>query len=155
MDDVRQKNWISITAYVVTSLFVLSLLFFWAETYFPSQSNGLIPTQGDRISRWLFKYPRWQDRQEAVNDKPAPQNELFLQLDRKQSAGKSELIYRGLVGRSEFRIDVVIPELDPYVSYPYRFKIAEAEKSFRLANRNYRLVYANKGALQLKQLKPQ
>jgi hypothetical protein len=152
MDDVRQKNWISITAYLASALFILSLLFFWAETYFPSQSNDLIPLQGDRISRWLFKSPRWQNWQKADNDNTASLKELFLQLDRKQSAGKSELIYRGLEGRSEFRIDVIILELDPHVSYPYRFKISEAKKSFRLANRQYKLIYAKKGAIQLKQI---
>ena len=150
MDNVRKKRWFSITAYVVGFLSVWSLSLFLAETYFPSQSPNLIPQQGDRISRWLFNLPRWQNSQEADAAQIAGQEKLFLLINQKQSVGKTELIYRGLVGRSEFRIDVIILELDPKVSYPYRLKISQAKKSFRLANRNYQLITAKKGALRLK-----
>ena len=155
MDDVRRKNWFSIAAYIVILLSTLSIILFFAETYFPSQSNNLIPHQSDRISRWLFNSPRRQHSQEVKTDMAGQQKELFLQLDQKQSTGKSELIYRGLVGRSQFRIDVIVLELDPYVSYPYLFKISEAKKSFRLANRNYQLIAAKIGVLQLKTINPQ
>jgi hypothetical protein len=46
------------------------------------------------------------------------QEKLFLLINQKQSAGKTEIIYRGLVGQSEFQIDAIILELDPQVSYP-------------------------------------
>jgi hypothetical protein len=59
------------------------------------------------------------------------------------------------VGRSEFQIDVIILELDPQVSYPHRIKISQANKSLRLANRNYQLIAAKKGALHLKLIDPQ
>lgn len=154
MDDVRQKDWFSIAAYIVLFVSILSIILFFAETYFPSQSNNLIP-QSDRISRWLFNSSRWQNSQEIETDMTGQQKELFLQLDQKQSTGKSELIYRGLVGRSQFRIDVIVLELDPYVSYPYLIKISEAKKSFRLANRNYQLIAAKMGALKLKIINPQ
>ena len=150
MDNTRRKNWFSITAYVVSSFGVMALLLFFAETYFPSQSSNLFPLQGDRISRWLFNSPRWQNSQKADAAKAAGQEKLFLLINQKQSVGKTELIYRGLVGRSEFRIDVIILELDPKVSYPYRLKISQAKKSFRLANHNYQLIAAKKGALRLR-----
>ena len=155
MDKIRQHNWLSITAYVLSSLGILAILLFFAETYFPSQSNNLFPHQSDRISRWLFNSPRWQNWLKIESDQTLPQNNLFLKINQKQLSGKSELIYRGLKGRSQFRIDLIIPELDPYVSYPYEFKISEAEKSFRLANRYYRLVYAKEGALRLELVNPQ
>ena len=155
MDNVRQKSWFSITAYVVTSLSVLTLIFIIAETYFPSPSSNLIPLQSDRISRWLFNDSRWQHSQKSDASNIAQQGELFLLVNQKQSAGKSELIYRGLVGRSEFQIDVIILELDPQVSYPYRFKIPQAQKSMRLGNRSYQLIAAKKAALHLKQINPQ
>ena len=150
MDNIRQKKWFSVTTYLVTSLVFLALLLFIAETYFPSPSNSLIPVQSDRISRWLFKSPRWQNHQQTDAEKAAQRKNLFLKINQKHSTDKSEIIYRGLVGRSEFRIDIIILELDPYVAYPYRFKISEAKKSFRLANHNYRLVSAKKGAIRLK-----
>jgi len=152
MDNIRQKNWFAITAYVVSSFGVLSLILLFAETYFPSQSSNLFPPQSDRISRRLFSSPRLQDSQYADAAKIGQPENLFLLINQKQSAGKTELIYRGLVGRSEFQIDVIILELDPQVSYPYRFKIAQAKKSFRMANSNYQLIAAKKGALRLKRI---
>jgi len=155
MDKIRQKNWFAITAYVVSSFGVLSLILIFAETYFPSQSSDLFPRQGDRLSRLIFNSSPRQNSQQADAAKIAPPEKLFLQLNHKHSAGKSELIYRGLVGRSEFQIDVIIPELDPHVAYPYRIKISQANKSFRLANRTYQLISAKKGALWLKLINPQ
>ena len=154
MDNVRQKRWFSAAAYVVSSLIVMGLLLLFAETYFPSQSSNLFPRQSDRITNWLFKSYRWPNSQKAAADNIERREKLFFRLNKKMSAGKTELIYRGLVGQSEFQIDVIILELDPQVSYPYRFKISEAKKSFRLANRNYQLIAAKKAALQLKLINP-
>ena len=154
MDKIRQKSWFSITAYVMGSIGILAILLFFAETYFPNQSTDLIPGRPDRITRWIFNAPPWQTswRPDGVK-KIAQQEKLFFRINEKMVAGKTELIYRGLVGQAEFQIDVIILELDPQVSYPYRFKISEAKKSFRLANRNYKLISAQKTALQLKQIK--
>ncbi len=76
-----------------------------------------------------------------------------MRLNQKLLAGNTELIYRGLVGKSEFRIDVIVPDLDPQTSYHYRFKISEAKKSFRLANRNFKLISAKKGTLRFLQIR--
>jgi hypothetical protein len=154
MDNIRQKNWFSITAYVLASVSVLSLILFFAETYFPSQSTDLMPLRRDRISRWLFSSPNRQNSQNADADMTERQDKLSLLVNQKQSAGETELIYRGLVGPTEFQIDVIILELDPQVSYPYRIKISQAKKSFRLANRNYQLIAAQKGALHLRLINP-
>jgi len=150
MGDIRQKNWFSITVFVVSSLSVLTLILFIANTYFPSQSSDLVPRRPDRITRWLFN----SESQQTATVHDTRQDKLFFRLNQKKSAGKSVLIYRGLVGQSEFQIDVIIPELDPLVSYPYRLKISEAKKSFRLANRYYQLIAAKKAALQLKLISP-
>jgi hypothetical protein len=152
MDSVKQSSWFSVTAYVLISLSVLGLLFVLAEAYFPSPSSSLIPREPDRLSRWLTDSSRWQKMRKSVSENPAQQDKLFLRLDQKLSAGKAELIYRGLAGQDEFRIDVIIPELDPHAVYPYRFTISEAKKNLRLANRNYQLIAAKKWALQLKQI---
>jgi len=152
MDRGRQNSWFSITAYVLSSFAFLGILLFIAETYFPNQSSNLMPLQRDRISRWIFNSPPWRAMQKTDAAGKAQPQKLFLKLNQKHSAGRSELIYRGLVGRSEFQVDVIILELDPQVSYPHRFKIAEAKKSLRLANLSYRLIAAKKGALHLKRI---
>lgn len=135
MYNAGQNHWLSITAYVLISLSVLTAILFFVETYFPDRSSNLVPRQNPPVAA---------DR--------ARQQNLFFRLGQEKAAGKALLIYRGLVGSSEFQIDVIIPELDPHVSYPYRFKISEAKKSLRLANRNYRLITARTAALQLEQI---
>ena len=151
MDNIRQKNWFSITAYVVTAIAVLSLLLFIAENYFPSQPSFLIPGERDRISRRLLSTNAWNQRTIPSAEKTAVRGNLVLTLNKKVSLAKSEFIYRGLVG-SDFRIDVIIPELDPQAAYSYRIDISEAKKSFRLANRTYRLISAKKAVLRLRQI---
>ena len=106
MDTTRRKRWFTFTAGVLSFLGVWSLLLFLAETYFPNQSTSL--------------FRRQLNPQKTVAAQFAQQGKLFLPINQKRSIGKTELIYRGLVGRSEFQIEVIIPELDPQVSYPPR-----------------------------------
>ncbi len=154
MGSIKQKSWYPITAYLLTSLSILLVLFFLAETYFPNQSPYLIPNQSDRLSRWMFgRAPRQPTQQDTTTSVITNQKKIFIRLNQKILAGNSELIYRGLVGRSEFRIDVIVPNLDPQTSYPYTFKISEAKKSFQLANRNFKLISANQGTLRFMQIK--
>jgi len=154
MDKIRRKKWYSFTAYVLAFMGVWTLLLYLAETYFPNQSPTQYSNRGDRTSVRPSQSPGRQNLLQADSAKIAGQEKLFLLLDRKHSTGKSEFIYRGLVGQSEFRIDVIVPELDPLAAYPYRIKISEAKKSFRLANRNYQLIAARKGALHLRIINP-
>jgi hypothetical protein len=153
MDNFRQSSWFSITAYVLISMSVLAILFVIAEAYSPDHSSSLVPQEPDRLSRWLFGSSRRQNMQTPATTNTTLPEKLFLRLDQKWSVGEAELIYRGLAGRDEFRIDVIIPELDPHTAYPYRLRISEAKKSLRLANRNYQLIAAKKGALRLKVIK--
>lgn len=116
--------------------------FIYAKTY----SSGR-PSRGN-LERTSQKSLRQQD----ILSKNAHHKKIFLFLDQKISAGKAELVYRGLVEPSRFRIDVILPEFDPQVSYPYRFSISEAKKSFRILNRNFKLISAKKNALQIKRI---
>jgi hypothetical protein len=154
MGSIRQKSWFPITVYLVSSLSILMVLLFLAETYFPNPSPHLIPRQSDRSSRWnVGGPPRQTDLQDGTAARITNQQKIFMRLGQKFVAGNTELIYRGLVGRSMFRIDVVVPDLDPHTAYSYRFEISEAKKSFRLANRQFKLISAKKGAVRLAQVR--
>ena len=154
MGSIRQKSWFPITAYLLISFSILLVLLLWAETYFPNQSPHFVPNRSDRSSFWNFgRAPRQSIQYGTTTSIITNQKKIFMRLNQKLLAGNTELFYRGLVGQSEFRIDVIVPELDPQASYPYRFKISEAKKSFRLANRNFKLISAKKAALRLRQIK--
>ena len=76
-------------------------------------------------------------------------NVISVEVNQTREIGATAIIYRGLEGTNEFRIDVMIPELDSEVFYPYRFDIRDAEKSFRLADRQFRLLSARQTYLHL------
>lgn len=117
--------------------------FIYAKTfssYQPSREN-------------IGRTPQTSLRQQNTPSIGAQQKKVTMRLNKKISAGKAELVYRGLVGQSKFQIDVIVPEFDPQASYPYRFSISDAKKSFRILNRNFKLISAKKGALQIKQIK--
>ncbi len=78
---------------------------------------------------------------------------ILLTLNDEKAIGKSKIIYRGLSGDSEFKMDVVIPDLDPDANYGYRFSIDKAHKGFRLAGHNFKLITARKSAIQIWHLK--
>jgi len=143
MDNIRKKNWFSAAVYLVIASGIPLFFFIFAKTfssYQPSQRN---------LGRTPQTSPRQQDSF-SLDTKP---KKVFMLLNKKISAGKAVLVYRGLVGQSKFQIDVIVPEFDPQVSYPYRFSISDAKKSFRILNRNFKLISAKKGALQIKQIK--
>lgn len=72
-----------------------------------------------------------------------------FQRDQARSIGKIKLTYRGREGRSICLIDVVIPELDPQRPYKYRLDIDTAEKGFRMAGYQFKLVSIGKNYIRL------
>jgi len=60
------------------------------------------------------------------------------------------LTYRGIEeGIRACLIDVVIPDLDPQRAYKHRLDIAAAEKGFRMAGLNFKLVSISKNYVRL------
>ena len=77
---------------------------------------------------------------------------LMLPLAESRRVGRMELIYRGLLNGGRFRLDVVIPELDPHRAYPRDVSIPEAKDGFSLSGERFQLLAANDGFLHLKKL---
>jgi hypothetical protein len=158
MDNIRQNKWFSITVYLLSSFSILGIMLFFAEKYFPNTSWHRVSKRSDRAPRTSLDNPtllKPSALKSALTEYTAAadrQQKLFLPLNKKTILGNAELVYRGLTGESEFQIDVIIPELDPQVSYSYRFKIADAEKSFRLVDHNLKIISIRKNALRLVQL---
>lgn len=143
MGNIRQKNWFSTALFLVIASCIPLFFFFFARTFSSQQPSH----------RNLAGSPPASLRQQDASSIGPKQEKVFMLLNEKISAGRAELVYRGLVGKSKFQIDVIVPEFDPQVSYPYRFSISDAKKSFRILNRNFRLISARKGALRIKQIK--
>jgi hypothetical protein len=145
MKETKPHKWSQAIYYVLASIVVLVLILLVAERFFPSRSPELSP----KSSRW---FSRLQDTPARALSNPA-REKILLALNQEKTIGKSKIIYRGLEKNSAFEIDVVILELDPNSFYRYRIQIDAAEKGFRLAGQDFKLISARKSALQIWHLK--
>jgi hypothetical protein len=74
---------------------------------------------------------------------------FLLERDRVVSINGRQLVYRGLQPPHHFRVDVIIPALDPQSKYIYRIDKVAACEGFYLAGKRFRLVAARKSRLLL------
>ena len=77
----------------------------------------------------------------------------MLVRDRDLKIGKSKIVYRGLEENDQFRMDVIILDLDPDIFYRYTIPINDAKQGFRLVGQNFKLISARKSTIQLWHLK--
>jgi hypothetical protein len=112
------------------------------EKYYPIK--GGVPSTGVHTPAGSNEAVRHGVAAAGDRSPAAVPRRVILKLDQAARIGKADITYRGLESGRKFRIDVVIPELDPQAVYPYRLNIGEARKGFRLARREYRLISARK-----------
>ncbi|MGD9247467.1 MAG: hypothetical protein PVI60_05890 [Desulfobacteraceae bacterium] len=74
---------------------------------------------------------------------------IVLEINRDHAVGKSILTYRGLEGRSKFRLDVVVPELDAQYTYLHKFDIDQARKGFQVGGEHLRLISAGRSNIRI------
>ena len=155
MKETRTHNWVSILLYSMSCLVFLGLLYLVAGSFFPETYPELIP-RDDALSARFMSDSRWgnrnQDAQNEAFSNPLKEK-IMLVLDRDIKIGKSKLIYRGLDGNGQFRMDVVILELDPNSFYRYFISINDAKKGFRLVGQDFKLISARESTIQLWHLK--
>jgi hypothetical protein len=157
MNETRSRYWYSILSYMTICIVSLGLLYVVVEAFFPKTSAELIPRDDDLSARFMAASRRdgdYRDAQKAAFSTPLKEK-IMLVRDQDIKFGKSKIIYRGLDGKSKFKMDVAILELDPNAYYRYRIPIKAAKKGFRLAGQNLRLISARKSAIQLWHLKKQ
>jgi hypothetical protein len=151
MNETRSRYWFSILLYMTICIAFLGLLYVVVEALFPKTSAELIP-RDDALSARFIPDSRWQDVHRDAKKKALSnplKEKIMLVLDRDTKFGKSKIVYRGLDGNANFRMDVAILELDPNAFYRYRIPINAAKKGFRLVGQNFRLISARKSAIQL------
>jgi len=152
MNETRSRNWLMILLYMMICIVFLGLLYLVVEAFFPKTSSELIP-RDDHLSAKFMSVRRW-DRAAQKDALSNPLKEkIMLVIDQDTKIGKSKIVYRGLAGNTKFKMDVVIPELDPNAYYRYRIPVNAAKKGFRLVGQNFRLISARKSTIQLWQLK--
>lgn len=109
---------------------------------------------------WDFDYESaMQDPRltpDATTNQPASQHadQLILPLDEKVAVAGLEIIYRGTSGSGKFRLDVIIPMLDPSFAYSHELSVNEARKGFRLVDERFAATVIGPYTLRLRHLSP-
>lgn len=92
---------------------------------------------------------------EAI-DQPVsqPAGLLILPLNETVAVAGLEIIYRGASGSGKFRLDVIIPMLDPSFAYSHELSVNEARKGFRLVDERFAVTVIGPYALGMRHLSP-
>jgi len=127
MKKTLPRNWPYVFVFTLICATAFGMIVFRPEVFMPSTPPELTPSR----------------------DALPAKVKILLTLNDEKTIGKSKIIYRGLSGDSEFKMDVVIMDLDPNASYGYRLSIDKAQKGFRLAGHKFKLITARKNAIQI------
>jgi hypothetical protein len=87
-----------------------------------------------------------------VKTPAADQKSFVLILNRVQSVGKMQLIYRG-IDQTRLKIDVIIPEFDPKTAYSHAIPIEQAKQGIRLGGARFKLTDIRKSKVRLDRVK--
>jgi hypothetical protein len=155
MKKTEPHNWSYVFFYAMICIASLGLIVLVAELFFASPPPQLLPRRDALSARFSSTSSEGTRMQKTPAGAPSTPTKvkIRLALNHEKAFGKSQIIYRGLDGDSKFKIDVVIPELDPNAFYGYRLSIDKARQGFRLAGQNFKLISARKSAIRIWHLK--
>jgi len=153
MKTTHTNEWMLLTAYTLFGIVALSLFYFIFYSTVSTADDvhytfkNVFPYSGEVVP--VFTNDTGTVVTEAVNSDAIETADkvITMAIHRARDIGDTVVIYRGLEGSDTFRVDVMIPELDPEVIYPYWFDIQDAKKGFRLAERRFKLLSARKSYL--------
>ncbi len=83
-----------------------------------------------------------------------PMGHLILPLNEKVAVAGLEIIYRGASGSGKFRLDVIVPVLDPTFAYSHELSEKESRKEFRLVDERFKVTAIGPSTLALRHLSP-
>ncbi len=83
-----------------------------------------------------------------------PVGHMILPLNESVAVAGLEIIYRGASGSGKFRLDVIIPVLDPTFAYSHELSEKESRKEFRLVDERFKITAIGPRTLALQHLSP-
>ncbi len=91
----------------------------------------------------------WQNRDSEPADALPGWSKKVLHRNRDKRIGNTILTYRGLDGRSKFRLDAILPNLDTQYTYSHQINIAKSQKEFQVGGERFALLSAGKHEIRL------
>ena len=123
------------------------MLGYLSVRFLPSSSNPayLSNPRGypEQSAAYRGEPANWADDTGTLSLQPV-KREYILHRDIQSRVGNMLVTYRGMESKSQFKLDVIILELDPYVTYARKIDIARAKNGFMLGDESFELKSARK-----------
>jgi hypothetical protein len=141
MKTTRTNEWLYFLTFALACVVVFSVVYYLFGNLFTPAFRQPEPYAAAYSQKTRQDLKRQMES--GITSSPKPTEKIEIGINQKIRIGNAFIIYRGLEGRSQFKVDVVVPELDPQAFYPYVLNIGDARKGFRLRNRDFELKAVN------------
>ncbi len=138
-DASNRKKLLSMLTVVVTIVGSMALLGYLSIRFLPS--NGT-ETYSRPPQQQASRAADWIDDTGAPGHQPM-KTKFVLHKDVHKQIGRSVVTYRGKADRSKIKLDVIVLDLDPKVTYSRTLDIARAKKSFHVGDERFELISAS------------
>ena len=142
-DASHKKKLLSMVTVIVTVIGSMALLGYLSIRFLPSSDTSVYTgTSRDSGSRSAANRNRagdWIDDTGATGMLPM-RTKYILHKDVLKQIGRSILTYRGKADGAKIKLDVIILDLDPHVTYSRTLDIARAKESFHVGDERFELI---------------
>jgi hypothetical protein len=151
----NRHTWISLFLAIIAGM--IYAIWLWVGTYSPIPLSSRDPSPGFGWS-WDFDYQQAMREPHLTPDADINRQsglypgEMILPLGKPVPVADLNLIYRGPAGSGRFRVDVVIPALDPNYAYSKELSPSEKGNVVSLYGQRFEIMGITNAVLRLKHL---
>jgi hypothetical protein len=150
-DASHKKKLLSMLTVIVTIIGSMSLLGYLSIRFLPSSgTSAYTRASQDSIPRSAANRNSsgdWIDDTGAPGLQPVKMK-YILHKDVHKQIGRSIMTYRGKADGAKVKLDVIVLDLDPQVTYSRTLDISRAKKSFHVGDERFELISA--GSLRMR-----
>jgi hypothetical protein len=142
-DASHKKKLLSMLTVIVTIIGSMALLGYLSIRFLPSSGTAAYTaTAQDSGSQSVANRNRSGD---WIDDTGAPglppvRTKYILHKDVHKQIGRSIMTYRGKADGAKIKLDVIVLDLDPQVTYSRTLDIVRAKKSFHVGDERFELI---------------
>jgi hypothetical protein len=146
MEDSRKKRWLPMLGVVVSIIGSMSLLGYLCIRFLPSSGTAQYANIAQRDtpqSRTKEAPAGWTDDTGALAMQPV-KRKYILHRDVRRQIGRSIVTYRGKASGTKIKLDVVVLDLDPDVTYSRSIDIVRGKRGFHAGEERFEIIAAYK-----------
>jgi hypothetical protein len=142
-DAPHKKKLLSMVTVIVAIIGSMALLGYLSIRFLPSSGTsaytGTSRGSGPQSVANQNRSGGWIDDTGAPGTRPV-RTKYVLHKDMHKQIGRSIVTYRGKADGAKIKLDVIVLDLDPQVTYSRTLDIAQAKKSFRVGDERFELI---------------